>query len=326
MIGSLKMLNNPLISIIVPIYNAELYLERCLNSITTQTYQNIEVILVNDGSTDRSKAIAEVIVNTDPRFKIINQANAGVASARQVGLNNSNGEFIIHCDSDDMIVDFAIEKLVKKALLKGADIIVGGYIVKYGNKEIYIGMNEKEDYEGFVEGLLLGKYHGSLCNKLIKKDLYNLISFDSNINYMEDKLVLAKILSNGPYKISFLDEAIYIYQQNKGSLTNNISMASIKSSVIVVDIISQLYRNKVSEDIVNKMIKKRRFFEVIESAKNGVNVITKDDDDLLKDIDLSVSAKLEWWLVKNNMLQCLKIASATKVTLYNLINRNALGN
>lgn len=290
--------DTPLVSVIVPIYNAEKYLKECLQSISNQSYSNIEVLLINDGSTDKSQKIAETICNKDKRFRLVNQINLGVAATRQKGVDISTGDLLIHTDADDIVPKLAFEKLVNKMVSQDSDIVIGGYTVKYAKKEVYVGISENETYWGFVEGLLSAKYHGSLCNKIIKKELYKLVVFDSGINYMEDKLILAKILSNGPYKISFLDETVYIYRQNKQSTTNTMSMASIESSVIVTDKISKIYKGRVDESIINEMVKKRRVFKVIESGKKGFNVYSKKDNELLEGMNLSASTKLEWWLIK----------------------------
>lgn len=312
--------NTPLVSVIVPIYNAEKYLKECLQSISNQSYSNIEVLLINDGSTDKSQKIAEIICNKDKRFRLVNQINLGVAATRQKGIDISTGDLLIHTDADDIVPKLAFEKLVNRMVSQDSDIVVGGYIVKYAKKEVYAGISENETYQGFVEGLLSTKYHGSLCNKLIKRELYDLVSFDRDINYMEDKLILAKMLSNGPYKMSFLDETVYIYRQNKQSTTSTMSMASIESSVVVIDKISKIYKGQVDESIINEMVKKRRIFKVIESGKKGFNFYSEKDNELLEGMNLSASAKLEWWLIKKNMLRCLRITSIAKITLFNLIH------
>ena len=102
-----------LISVIVPVYNVEEYLEECLNSIQHQTYTDIEVILVNDGSTDASKEICERYCQQDPRFHLINQANKGLSGARNRGMTESKGEFITFVDSDDVIKDDMLEQLLR---------------------------------------------------------------------------------------------------------------------------------------------------------------------------------------------------------------------
>ena len=101
-----------MISVIVPVYNSERYLHRCINSILSQSYKNIEVIIVDDGSTDKSSIICDDYAKTDSRIKVFHQENQGVAAARQRGLELSSGDYIIHCDSDDWMDSCMLEELI----------------------------------------------------------------------------------------------------------------------------------------------------------------------------------------------------------------------
>ena len=115
------------LSIIVPVYNAEEYLDRCLNSIMNQEYSSCEVILVDDGSTDSSPMICDRYSATDPRFRTIHKPNGGVSSARNAGLCLAKGEYIMFLDSDDVLLPAALEDMMES--LSGEDIVIGGYAV-----------------------------------------------------------------------------------------------------------------------------------------------------------------------------------------------------
>lgn len=117
---------NPLISVIVPVYNTEKYLRKCLDSICGQTYRSLEILCVNDGSTDGSAAILEEYAAKDNRIKVIIQANGGLSAARNTGLEHATGEWIMGVDSDDYIDCDTIEKVLNEDSLK-ADVIVFGY-------------------------------------------------------------------------------------------------------------------------------------------------------------------------------------------------------
>jgi glycosyltransferase involved in cell wall biosynthesis len=119
----------PLVSIIIPVYNAEKYLNQCIESILNQTYKNIEVILVNDGSSDNSGIICDNYANTDNRIKVIHQINQGVSSARNRGIENSKGEFLSFVDSDDWILDKYLEDLLSPFLEeKNVDLVICDFI------------------------------------------------------------------------------------------------------------------------------------------------------------------------------------------------------
>jgi glycosyltransferase involved in cell wall biosynthesis len=113
------------VSVIVPVYNVELYLEECLDSIICQTFKEIEIILINDGSIDRSLDIMELYASKDSRITVLNQPNRGVSVARNAGIQHASGEYILFADSDDTIVPEAIEELYRKAGETGADLVIG---------------------------------------------------------------------------------------------------------------------------------------------------------------------------------------------------------
>ena len=110
------------VSVIVPVYNVEQYLARCLDTVLAQTYENLEVICVNDGSTDNSLNILEHYARFDSRIKIVNKENGGLGSARNAGIKEAEGKYILFLDSDDYIASFAVEHLVKNAEKNNADI------------------------------------------------------------------------------------------------------------------------------------------------------------------------------------------------------------
>ena len=126
----------PLISILVPVYNVERYLARCLNSIVTQTYSNLEIILVNDGSSDRSGGICDEYAAQDSRIRVIHQANAGVATARNKALAAVSGEYFMFVDSDDFLSPDAVEVLYKRIVEDDSDMAVGKHTDLYENGDL----------------------------------------------------------------------------------------------------------------------------------------------------------------------------------------------
>ena len=283
--------DTPLVSIIVPIYNAELYLSECLSSIASQTYQNIEVILINDGSTDGSEEIAENICKKDQRFRLINQTNFGVAAARQLGLKNTNGEFVIHCDSDDLMAERAIEYLYKSIVDNGSNIAVGAYTKqgKLGDELITHHTCNKYD---FIHNMLIGTYHSSLWNKLIRTELCRDISFDKNINYMEDKLFLAKILKKDSVKISIINENVYYYRLVASSYTNNISSDSISSSIEVTDKVCNIFQDIYSKEFIAHIKNKNKVMVLLNSQKTQRNIFPESTKYLLEDKNIPLKHKL----------------------------------
>lgn len=147
-----------MISVIVPVYNVEEYLEECLESIKRQTYTDIEVILVNDGSTDRSKEICERYCEKDSRFKLVNQENKGLSGARNRGMLESKGEFISFVDSDDVLKEDMLDQLMKQMTSEDIDIVECWYTNEKQELELSIPKNVKTIFQGDSKEALV-----SLC-------------------------------------------------------------------------------------------------------------------------------------------------------------------
>ncbi len=141
------------VSIIVPVYNVENYVEKCICSIISQTYKNIEIIIINDGSTDNSKQICEKYASKDNRIKFFNKENEGLATTRNYGIEKASGEFILFVDSDDYIEKDAVEILLAKIKEKNLDVVIGNAIVE-GSKKIkpYL-IRKKSENEKVMSGI-----------------------------------------------------------------------------------------------------------------------------------------------------------------------------
>lgn len=299
---------SPMVSIIVAFYNPKEYFDELLGSLSRQSYKNLQIVLVDDGSDTIYNETAQKFVSENSNRLLITKENGGVASARQAGLEAATGELVIHADADDLLPENAIQLLVEKMLATDADIVVGGYVVKGKDRESYINVDPDESYWGFVEGLLSGKYHGSLWNKLIKKSLYGCEKFEVGLNYMEDKLILAKILKKGPCTISYLDEPVYVYRQHESSATLNISLDSIRSSVVVAGKLADMYSGILSDDIIGGVLKRQRAFEIYQSAKKGIYLHSSEDADLIKDASIALRYRVAIWLSSRRLGVLVKLA------------------
>lgn len=183
-----------MVSIIVPIYNTEQYLNKCLKSIQNQTYSFIEVIMIDDGSTDESRKVANRYVEKDERFRLYSQVNSGVSVARNRGLDLANGEYVLFVDSDDWIEPQMVETLIHNMCEYGGDISCCQYDRNGGRKG---EKTEVWDRKTTMNNFLIHKLiNGSLVNKLIKREIVSDKKFDKAIKYGEDALFLWKILAN----------------------------------------------------------------------------------------------------------------------------------
>ena len=222
--------NHPLVSIIVPIYNTAKYLPKCLDSILNQTYQNLEIILVDDGSTDDSGTIAKNYAKKDSRIKVIHQENAGQSSARNLGLKKSTGEYISFIDSDDEIKSNFISNLLTPFNKPGTSITVCGIHYKRlrqkTTNDVYINAlrprHKCESKAAYILYLLAidGRMYSSV-NKLYRTKIAKKCSFDKSLNFAEDTKFVLDYLKKADGETSFVLEPLYIYNfGTEGSTIN----------------------------------------------------------------------------------------------------------
>lgn len=217
---------NQLISIIVPVYNVDEYLEQCLSSLANQTYKNLEIILIDDGSTDKSALICDKWVNKDTRFKVFHIPNAGVSNARNFGLAKANGDYIGFVDSDDWINDDMYENMLLEMLKSQSDICCGGYVKEYIDHQSISLENYKSCVCTRNEALELifscdVPKHATwvLCDKLFRKEFVTNIKFDNKIVNGEDMLFLWQVMKNVK-KFSLLPLYGYHYRMRSNSMVH----------------------------------------------------------------------------------------------------------
>ena len=247
-----------MVSIIVPVYNAEKYLKRCLESIINQTYKNIEVILVDDGSVDKSPEICDEYKELDNRVKVIHKENGGASSARNIGLDAVNGEFVCFVDSDDWIEKNMIEVLLKKLKESNVDI------VRCNTCELDNQVKESwtETRDKVIDNVLNGNISAYVYLLIVKYEIVKNIRFNENILLMEDTLFLLNILIK-ECKINFINEKLYHYEMNNGGLTLSTRNAKNKIFGLIE------YKNKVIE-----LLKDNDLY--LEEREKNINlVITK---------------------------------------------------
>lgn len=212
------------ISIIIPIYNVEAYLPECVESIINQTYQDLEIILVNDGSTDRSSQICEDYATRDSRVKVIHKENEGSAAARNAGLHIATGDLIGFVDSDDIIaVDF-YKKLFKAIEQDNADIAECGFTSFKNSTEINHSVRKREPkgepiFYGTVDALKLimeGPLSVVVWNKIYRREVVKDLLFPAG-KYIDDEYWTYKVLGNS-LKIVKTSEILYYYRQQHNSL------------------------------------------------------------------------------------------------------------
>ena len=225
----------PLVSIIVPIYNTEKYLPACLDSITTQTHQNLEIILIDDGSTDHSGQIANKYAQKDSRIKVIHQKNQGQSTARNLGLTMAKGEYVSFLDSDDEIKPTFIKELLTPLANSNASLSVCGMHYKRLKtntaENVYISQlrprRKPESLKAYILYLLAidGRMYSSV-NKLYRAKIATKLRFDTKLNFAEDTKFVLDYLAKASGDPVFVLSPLYIY--NFGTETSTINSTAIQ--------------------------------------------------------------------------------------------------
>lgn len=257
---------SPLISVIVPVYNVEQYLEECVDSIIEQTYKNLEIILVDDGSLDRCPEICESYKDKDNRIVVIHQENQGLSAARNSGILAAKGEFIAFVDSDDYINRHTYEKMIKAQQEYEADIVACGVKVFNDGEKPEEKVTSDVSIYSVSEVLKTYLYDDSnisviACNKLYRRKAFDNVLFEKG-RLFEDFIPITKIIISSS-KIVSVDSELYYYRHRENSInTANFNVKKFNSRVLdlsysvdsVIDIISD-YNKDLLEYIVPACLK-----------------------------------------------------------------------
>lgn len=235
------------VSVIVPVYNVEKFIDKCLNSLVNQTLKEIEIIVVNDGTKDNSQKIIDKYVKKYPdKIKSYIKENGGQGSARNYGLKKATGEYIGYVDSDDFVEKDMYKKLYNKAKENNYDIVVcGNYNVSedYQNKNIDAFIN---NYNTDLENIFFGKM--AVWNKIYKRDILikNKLEFKEKVWYEDLAFTLKAIMNSNTF--AFIDEPLYDYLIREGSTMNN---SNVQRNLEILDafndILSYIQHNKKEE-------------------------------------------------------------------------------
>jgi len=254
-------MENTKISIVVPVYNAINFLEKCITSLIRQTYKNLEIIIVNDGSTDGSGELIEQLSMSDPRIKVIHQENGGLSNARNSGIKIASGDYIGFVDSDDYVAPKMYEHLMQFINQSDLEIAQVSRIEVNQNNEYLPDICEPPKTETFLSGkdfireLLLHKGDSSFCTKLIKATLFEIGLFPEGI-LNEDIHLLIRLLPKVK-KIGVLPEKYYYIVHHPDSLTRRIN----------ADIFPQSYSDMIGNADMIEDIIRSEYPELTKEAK-----------------------------------------------------------
>lgn len=253
-----------LVSIIVPVYNCQQFLDRCIKSILNQSYKNIEVIVVNDGSSDNSLSIAESFAQDDSRMKVFTKENGGPSSSRNYGLNKVSGEFITFVDADDYIDEYMIENMIDKVNEYNDTIIFCGNYELWKNKVderiLFLhNKNKKLNKEIVMNEIASGKA-GLVCCKLFSSNIIKAfnIRFDENIKMCEDQIFFLEI-SQYAKNFNNIDKALYYYDRtNENSITIKYQQNAYDNQLYIQKKINEIFEKNKLNNIESIKIQKDR--------------------------------------------------------------------
>ena len=280
-----------LISVIVPIYNTEKYLVECVESIREQTYSNIEIILVDDGSTDASIEICDEFSKKDSRVRVFHKENEGSAVAKNFGIQQSKGEYIILVDSDDTVSDKMIEVLYTHIKEKNADIAIGNYyIYDESDKNFYFYVTDKDfSVEELAIQEIMNRQAGDWrfnssafilpTFKLIKKELFKEVQF-SNGRRFDDEATMHRFYLLAS-KIIFINDNLYRYRQRSGSIMRSKFDLSWARDLV------EVFSKKISDLVLAGLdisVMRIRFVNLLKDYKQTLEFHQLTDTEEYKDI------------------------------------------
>lgn len=226
-----------LVSIIVPVYNAATLLARCIDSIRFQSYENLEILLINDGSTDASRAICEMYARVDERIRFIDRDNSGVSATRNYAISLAQGQYLQFVDSDDWLDEHATRMLVERAESTNADLVIAHYCRVEGdsNPEVcgFINQRGPISKQMFAEHLMdepASFYYGVMWNKLYRREIVqaHAIECDESLRWSEDFLFNLEYI-RWCETFAAVQTPMYYYVKNKTGLTSKVARAPLRT-------------------------------------------------------------------------------------------------
>ena len=251
---------NPCVSIILPVYNAEATLRRCVESILAQTWEEFELLMVDDGSTDASGDICDEYAAKDPRVRVFHKKNGGVSAARNLALDHAQGEYVQFLDSDDWIVPDATRLLLRAAREKEADLVISDFYRVVGERVSVKGDIEedrvlaREEYAQHMMENPADFYYGVLWNKLYRRSILEThhLRMDEEISWCEDFLFNLEYL-RWAERFYALNVPLYYYVKTKGSLASQISISkTVRMKLTTFEYYNRLYQEIFDEEEYEK--------------------------------------------------------------------------
>ncbi len=295
------------ISVIVPVYNVEKYLDKCVETIVRQTYKNLEIILVDDGSTDLSGQLGEKWCQKDKRVQVIHKKNGGLSDARNCGIKRAIGKYLFFVDSDDYLEIDIIENLYKSALENQAQIATGGFIYETDSEQTpyYAKENYVADSAEMLKRMLTDQdISSAIWDKLYQKDLFEDLEFPVG-KIHEDMAILYRLFDKAE-RISHIDKAGYHYVQRQGSIIYG-QFSAAKLSIVefkedILKFVERKYPNLVEEAEIFFVQQLNK--SILQCQKNGLQTEYQFWKNRLKEYIIRIlkNSKMRWKTKMKSMM------------------------
>lgn len=328
-------MNMKLVSIIVPIYNSEKTIERCIDSLKKQIYKNIEIILIDDGSADLSYDICRKMIQSDKRVFLYRKDNSGVSDTRNYGIKKSKGEFILFVDSDDVVLENYVSSFISN--VKNNDIVVCGIAEKKNNDFIYNyingngTINNNYDIARNIISNCKSNLYNSPCNKFYKSKIIkdNDIYFEKNLDIGEDLLFNLRYLEKC-HSIGLMDECNYIYiHSNEESLTSKFNASRWDIEKKLYGKYVEFFKNIGMYETFKKEINEFLIFSVNKCAYTSTKNISDYKrlrnyiksifyDDIFSDKEIKISShtnKIVYFLLKFKFIDVMILFTKLKLKI-----------
>lgn len=277
----------PKLTVIVPVYNSENYAANCIRSLVNQTYTHLEIILIDDGSTDSSLQICKSFARDDARIKVLTKENGGQSSARNLGLDMVTGEFIAFIDSDDEISLDVFENAVYSfEKYPEADVVQFPVFMDYGTPAQYLNLKKEQLVTGrpnlFREWIEKGNVSWIVCNKIFRREIFNELRFRKM--YFEDNIMVAEVLDKID-SLYIMEDGIYYYFMRENSTTT--SPHSLQKELDTYEVCGRIYKSLKKYNLQSALVTMQsRMMNVAKSLRVNHN-LSADISTLCKDIKIS---------------------------------------
>lgn len=294
-----------LISIIIPVYNSEKHLKKCLDSIINQNYKNIEIIIIDDGSVDNSYIICDNYKKKDKRIKIIKTKNNGVSTARNIGIQNANGIYLTFIDSDDYIDSDYIDILYKTISKYNVNCVVSSLTIK--NNTYFV--EEMNSNNAIINMMKSKKIDSSACGKMIRTDIAKDIMFDTKLIIAEDMKFYYDLFKSSK-NIFYMDYCGYHYIKYDNSAINSISSKKVENLNLFENMLKSEKNRKINDAILSKYLSTTFHFFLLSKNEEVNNTLRN----IIKKYRLKA-------IFKNNIVFKVKIACILSIVDFNILKK-----